>query len=207
MATVRITADIRQYVTNKITLLFQDRITAKEGELQHLDIALQVFMANISKEEFETAKKLNMDIKWVPEISSLSVVVEYEFEGIKRKAIFNVPFKPPVPAPSRFHEYNPSPWAVKPTLPCYPHAVQVLVAVEQLKKERDTLVTALSKVLTQCSTLRQVLEVWPTALDYMPESVKKRHAEKSEKRGPAVIEEVDDHAKMLLMKARMINGV
>lgn len=207
MATVRITDDIRRYVTQKINALFEDRIKAKEGELQHLDIALQVFMSNISKEEFEVAKKLNTDIKWVPEIGSLSVTVEYEFEGMKRKFYFSVPFKPPVPAPSRFHGYGQPPWAVKPTLPCYPHAVQVLLAVEQLNKERDTLVAALSKVLTQCSTLRQVLEVWPTALDYMPESVKKRHAEKSEKRGPTVIEGVDDHAKMLLMKARMINGV
>lgn len=207
MATVRITADIRHYVNNKINSLFQDRIATKESELQHLDIALQVFMSNISKEEFEIAKKLNTDIKWVPEISSLSVAIEYEFEDIKRKATFNVPFKPPVPAPSRFHGYGQSPWVVEPTLPCYPHAVQVLLAIEQLKKERHTLVTALSKVLTQCSTLRQVLEVWPTALDYMPESVKKRHAEKSEKRGPTVIEGVDDQAKMLLMKARMLNGV
>lgn len=207
MATVRITADIRQYVTSKINSLFQDRIATKESELQHLDIALQVFMANVSKEEFEAAKKLNTTLKWVPEISFLSVVIEYEFEGIKRKATFNVPFKPPVPAPSRFHGYGQPPWAVKPTLPCYSHAVQVLVAIEQLKKERDTLVAALSKVLTQCSTLRQVLEVWPTALDYMPESAKERHAEKSGKRGPTVIEGVDDHAKMLLMKARMINGV
>lgn len=207
MATVRITDDIRRHVTSKINSLFEDRIKAKEGELQHLDIALQVFMSNISKEEFEAAKKLNVDTKWVPEIGSLTVIIEYEFEGMKRKATFNVPFKPPVPAPSRFHGYSHSPWAVKPTLPCYPHAVQVLLAAEQLKKERDTLVGALSKVLTQCSTLRQVLEVWPTALDYMPESVKKRHAEKSEKRGSTVIEGVDDHAKMLLMKARMINGV
>jgi len=206
MATVRITTDIRQYVTNKINSLFQARIAAKESELQHLDIATQTFMSHISKEEFETAKKLNTDIKWVPEISSMFVAVEYEFEGIKRKSTFNVMFKPPVPAPSRFHGYSSTPWAVKPTLPCYQHAVQVLVAIEQLKKDRDTLVGALSKVLTQCSTLRQVLEVWPTALDYMPESAKKRHAEKSEKRGPAVIEEVDDHAKMLLMKARMLNG-
>lgn len=207
MATVRITSDIRQYVTNKINALFQDRITAKEGELQHLDIALQVFMSNISKDEFETAKKLNMDIKWVPEISTLPVTVEYEFEGVKRKVSFSVPFKPPVPAPARFREYGNPAWVVKPTLPCYPLAVEVLTAIEQLKKERDTLVAAIVKVLNQCSTLRQVLEVWPTALDYMPESVKKRHAEKVEKRGSTVIEEVDDHAKMLLMKARMINGV
>lgn len=207
MATVRITSDIRQHVTNKINSLFQDRITAKEGELQHLDIALQVFMSNISEDEFETAKKLNMDVKWVPEISMLSVVVEYDFEGVRRKASFSVPFKPPVPAPVRFHGYGISAWPVKSTLPCYPLAVEVLTAIEQLKKERDTLVAAIGKVLNQCSTLRQVLEVWPTALDYMPESVKKRHAEKSEKRGSTVIEEVDDHAKMLLMKARMINGV
>lgn len=207
MATVRITHDVRNHVVSKINALFEDRVKKEEAKLQHLDIANQVFMSLVSAQELEMAKKLNLDIKWIPEISMLSVTVEYKFEGKSKLASFSVPFKPPVPAPVSFQGYGAGSRKVKPTLPCYQHAVDVLVTMETIRKERDTLVQAISKVMQQCTTLRQVLDVWPTAMDYMPDEAKKRHAEKSEKRGPTVIDEVDDAAKMLLMKARMINGV
>ena len=207
MATVRITYDIRNHVVSKIDALFEDRVKKEEAKLQHLDIANQVFMSLVSAQELEMAKKLNLDIKWIPEISMLSVTAEYKFEGQSKVAAFSVPFKPPVPAPVSFQGYCAGPREVKPTLPCYQHAVDVLVTMETIRKERDTLVQAILKVMQQCTTLRQVLDVWPTAMDYMPDKAKKRHAEKSEKRGSTVIDEVDDAAKMLLMKARMINGV
>ena len=207
MATVRITSDIRKHVILKVNALFEDRVKKEEAKLQHLDIANQVFMSWVSAQELEMAKRLNLDTKWIPEISTLSVTVEYKFEDQSKLATFSVPFKPPVPAPISFHGYGAGSRKVKPTLLCYQHAVDVLVTMETIRKERDTLVQAISKVMQQCTTLRQVLDVWPTAMDYMPDEAKKRHAEKSEKRGPTVIDEVDDAAKMLLMKARMINGV
>ena len=207
MATVRITSDIRNYVVSKINALFEDRVKREEAKLQHLDIANQVFMSLVSAQELEMAKRLNLDNRWIPEISMLSVIVEYKFEGQSKVAAFSVPFKPPVPAPVSFQGYGPVSRKMKPTLPCYQHAADVLITMETIRKERDTLTQAISKVMQQCTTLRQVLDVWPTAMDYMPEGAKKRHAEKSKKRGSTVIDEVDDAAKMLLMKARMINGV
>jgi len=43
MATVRITQEIRQEVRRKIESLFEARIKKKFVELQHLDVAMQVF--------------------------------------------------------------------------------------------------------------------------------------------------------------------
>ena len=76
-------------------------------------------------------------------------------------------------------------------------------------KERDTLRDSIAQLLNSCGTLRQVLEKWPTALDFMSDEVKAKHAEKVDptKKETKVISEVDDQAKMLLMKARMLNGV
>lgn len=212
MATVRITQEIRQDVRRKIEDLFNARIKKKFEELNHLDVAMQVFMKHITPEEFAVAQKLNTDVKWVPEISSLRVHIAYtDIDGKENKRSFHVPFKPPVPAPASFHGYNYSSeeYIVHPSLPCYQPCVDVLLEHDRMVKERDTLRNSIAALLNSCSTLRQVLEKWPTALDFMSDEVKAKHAEKvaPTKKEAKVISEVDDQAKMLLMKARMLNSV
>ena len=212
MATVRITQEIRQDVRRKIEGLFDARIKKKLEELNHLDVAMQVFMRHITPEEFAIAQKLNTDVKWVPEISSLTVRIEYTgINGTEKNVTFTVPFKPPVPAPASFHGYSSSNEKniVHPSLPCYQPCVDVLLEHDRMVKERDTLRDSIAQLLNSCGTLRQVLEKWPTALDFMSDEVKARHAEKVDptKKEVKVISEVDDQAKMLLMKARMLNGV
>ena len=213
MATVRITQEIRQEVRRKIESLFDARIKKKYEELQHLDVAMQVFMRRVTPEEFAAAQKLNADVKWVPEISLLIVRIEYTgIDGAKKNVTFTVPFKPPVPAPQSFHGYRydiNEENVVHPSLPCYQPCVDVLLEHDRMVKERDTLRDSIAQLLDSCGTLRQVLEKWPTALDFMSDEVKAKHAEKvaSTKKEAKVISEVDDQAKMLLMKARMLNGV
>ena len=212
MATVRITDEIRRYVNKKIGLLFNARIKKKYEELQHLDVAMQVFMRLITPEEFAAAQKLNTDVEWVPKISDLFVHIAYTgIDGKEKKYSFTVPFKPPVPAPQSFHGYSPSNEKniVHPSLPCYQPCVDVLLVHDHMVKERDTLRDSIAQLLNSCGTLRQVLEKWPTALDFMSDEVKAKHAEKVNptKKETKVISEVDDRAKMLLMKARILNGV
>ena len=212
MATVRITQEIRQDVRRKIEGLFDARIEKKLEELNHLDVAMQVFMRRITPDEFATAQKLNSDVKWVPEISSLPVHIEYiGINGTEKNVTFTVPFKPPVPAPQSFHSYGYSneKHIVDPSLPCYQPCVDVLLEHDRMVKERNTLRDSIAQLLNSCGTLRQVLEKWPTALDFMSDEVKAKHAEKVDptKKETKVISEVDDQAKMLLMKARMLNGV
>ena len=212
MATVRITNEIRYAVRRKIESLFDARIQKKYEELQHLDVAMQVFMRLVTPEEFAAAQKLNTDVKWVPEISTLTVRIKYAgINGAEKNAMFTVPFEPPVPAPQSFHGYISSyeKRIVHPSLPCYQPCVDVLLEHDRMVKERDTLRDSIDQLLNSCGTLRQVLEKWPTALDFMSDEVKAKHAEKvaPTKKEAKVISEVDDQAKMLLMKARMLNGV
>ena len=212
MATVRINREIRYEVRRKIESLFDARLKKKYEELQHLDVAMQVFMRRITPEEFAAAQKLNTDVKWVPEISSLTVSIEYTgIDGAKKNVTFSVPFEPPVPAPQSFHGYSYSNEKniIHPSLPCYQPCVDVLLEHDRITEERDTLRDSIAQLLDSCGTLRQVLEKWPTALDFMPDKVKAKHAQKVDptKKEAKVISEVDDQAKMLLMKARMLNGV
>ena len=214
MATVRITRDIRNEVRRKIESLFDARIKKKHEELQHLDVGMQVLLSRVSAAQIEAAQKLNQDITWVPEISSLNVRIEYiGIDGKPKTAMFTVPFKPPVPAPQALHGYgsyhNNQKNIVRSNMACYQPCVDVLLEHDRIIKERDTLRDSISQLLNSCGTLRQVLEKWPTALDFMPDEVKAKHAEKvnPSKKEVKVISEVDEQAKMLLMKARMLNGV
>lgn len=212
MAVVKITQEIRRDVRRKIEALYEARIKKKHEELLHLDVAMQVFMRRITPEEFAAAQKMNANVKWVPEISSLTVRIEYTgIDGAKKLVAFIVPFKPPVPAPQPFHGYSPSNEKniVHPSLPCYQPCVDVLLEIDRMVNERDTLRDSIAQLLDSCGTLRQVLEKWPTALDFMSDEVRAKHAEKvaPTKKGGKVIADVDDQAKMLLMKARMLSGV
>lgn len=212
MATVRITQEMRNEVRRKIESLFDARIKKKYEELKHLDVAMQVFMCRITPEEFAAAQKLNANVKWVPEISALSVRIEYtSIDGDRREATFLAPFESPVPAPQSFHGYSSSndKNIVHPSLPCYQPCVDILLEQDRMVKERNTLRDSIAQLLDSCTTLRQVLEKWPTALDFMSDAVKAKHAEKVDpvEKRTKVISEVDDQAKMLLMKARMLNGV
>ncbi len=214
MATVRLTDQIRSAVHMKIEALFNDRIAKKHEELKHLDVGMQVLLSRVPAEQIEAAQKLNQDIAWIPELSSLNVRIEYIGIGGKLKtATFTVPFQPPVPAPQAFHGYstyqNDQKNVVKPTMACYQPCVDVLLEHDRIVQERDTLRDSIAALLKDCGTLRQVLEKWPTALDFMPDKVKAKHAEKADpsKKEVKVISEVDEQSKMLLMKARMLNGV
>ena len=92
---------------------------------------------------------------------------------------------------------------------CYQPCVDVLLEIDRMANERNILRDSIAQLLDSCSTLRQVLEKWPTALDFMSDEVRAKHAEKVDqtKKGAKVIADVDDQAKMLLMKARMLSGV
>lgn len=210
MAVVRITPQIRQHVINKINELFAKRIKAEHDKLQHLDVGMQVFMSRIDKEAFDLAVKLNaLNIKWVPEISSITVTIAYtDTNGLQKAYTFTVPFKPPIPAPSFMQGYQIeiAKNKVLPSMACYAPCVEALKAADAVVAERDTLINTISKLLQQCSTLRQVLDAWPTAMDYMPDEVRQRHAAKSAEKRKTEIDEVSEEAKILLMKARMING-
>ena len=212
MTTVRITDQIRREVRHKIESLYELRIKKKLEELQHLDVAMQVFMRLVTPEEFAAAQKLNTDVKWIPEISNFFVRISYAgLDGATKHVTLNVQFESPVPAPQSFHGYS-APYEqniVDPSLPCYQPCVDVLLEHDHMVKERNTLRASIDNLLSSCGTLRQVLEKWPTALDFMSDEVKAKHAEKVDpvKKKAKVIDEVDDQAKMLLMKARMLNGV
>lgn len=213
MATVRITNEIRQYVRARFMSMFHRRIEEKTKQLQHLGIANACYEAKVPQKYRDLAAQLNQDPDggWIEETTSFMVEMKYTTDvGTEKVVVFSVPFKPPVPLPQRLHgRYSLSRFQLTEELECYQHAKKVWLEVDQLTRERDNLIsTIVDGVLTQCSTLRQVLLVWPTALDFMPEAARQQHYAKTEKRSsnPAADIQIDDSVKVALMKARMTEG-
>lgn len=210
MATVRITNDILYHVKNKFEALYRERIERKQKELQNLDIGNVCYLHYVPAKYRELAQQLNADGDgpWLNLVSDINIQMTYlknDASRTEKTVTFSVPFRPPVPLPTRLRGYD-AKFKLLETMAPYEHAKKICLDLDAMREERDKLIDQIvNGVLTKCSTLRQVLELWPTALDFMPDEVKQRHAAKTEKR-QSVMEElsIDNDVKVSLMKARML---
>jgi hypothetical protein len=208
MASVRITEDIRNHVKAKIDALFADRKKNKLEELQHLDIGRQMYEKKIPAAARQLAETLNGTDsgRWVTERETLSVKMSYtDHKGVACTYSFQVKFVPPVLVPLRGFGEQYSTYEMPQDIAAYPLAVKVMREFAVICEECEKLHAALGGLFRASGTLRQVLERWPTALDFVDDATKKRHAAKTEKVERAEIPQVDIEAQALLMKARMLN--
>lgn len=212
MATVRITNDIRYHVKNKFEALYRERIERKQKELQNLDIGNVCYLHYVPAKYRELAQQLNADGDgaWLDTVSNIAIEMTYlknDANQTETTVTFTVPLKPPVPLPQRLRGYN-ARFKLLESMAPYEHAKKIYLDLDHMNEERDKLVAQIvDGVLTKCSTLRQVLEVWPTALDFMPDDVKQKHSAKT-KKCQSVVEElsIDNDVKVSLMKARMLTA-
>lgn len=212
MATVRITNDIRYHVQNKFYELYRERIERKQEELQNLDIGNVCYLHYIPAKYRELAQQLNADGdgEWLDTVNNINIKMTYLKNNADRTettVAFWVPFKPALPLPRRMLQYGAT-FELLESMAPYQHAKKIYLELDAMSEERDRLIEQIvNGVLTKCSTLRQVLELWPTAMDFMPDGVKQKHAAKTKKR-QSVVEElsVDNDVKVSLMKARMLTA-
>lgn len=210
MATVRITNDIRYHVKNKFEALYRERIERKQEELQNLGIGNVCYLHYVPAKYRELAQQLNADSDgaWFDTVSNIAIEMTYlknDANRTKTTVVFTVPFRPPVPLPQRLRGFNVR-FKLLESMAPYEHAKKIYLDLDTMNEERNKLIGQIvDGVLTKCSTLRQVLELWPTAMDFMPDEVKQRHAVKTEKR-QSVVEKlsIDNDVKVSLMKARML---
>lgn len=212
MATVRITNDIRYHVRNKFEELYRERIERKQKELQNLDIGNVCYLHHVPAKYRELAQQLDADGdgEWLDKVTNIIIEMSYlknDVNQTKATVVFVVPFNPPVPLPKRMRGYG-AKFKLLESMAPYEHAKKIYLDLDAMNEERGKLIGQIvDGVLTKCSTLRQVLELWPTAMDFMPDEVKRKHAAKTEKR-QSVAEElsIDNDVKVSLMKARMLTA-
>jgi hypothetical protein len=210
MATVRITNDIRHHVKDRFEALYRERIERKRKELQNLDIGNVCYLHYVPAKYRELAQQLNADGDgpWLNLVSDVNIQMNYrKNDGTERTVAFTVPLRPPVPLPTRLRGYD-AKFKLLETMAPYEHAKKIFLDLDTMNEERDKLIDQIvDGVLIKCSTLRQVLELWPTAMDFMPDEVKQKHSAKTEKR-QSIVEElsIDNDVKVSLMKARMLTA-
>ena len=211
MASVRITDDIRRHVRNKLEALYSARTERKKQELRNLGIGNACYQHYVPAEYRDLAQQLNADPDgpWLNVVSDITIEITYlanDANRTKKTAIVgSVPLTPPVPLPQRRRGYS-TKFKLLESMALYEPAKNILLEIDAMAKERDKLIVQLvNGILTECTTLRQVLELWSTALDFMPDEVKQKHAAKTEKR-KSVAEKlsIDDDVKVSLMKVRML---
>lgn len=208
MAVVRISRGLRWDIIDNIENLYRPRIQNKLKELETLPIAEEVFFKYVPKDEFQIAVELNKKNRWVDSVGSFPVVIHFtDNEGKPRTHTTSVKLKNPMPAPKNiFDGFNK--FIVDDSLSCHKECERILREADQMTKERDSLKDSIAKILDNCSTLQQLVKVWPTALDFVPEQVKSRYfAETDKKKKKSNQVEIDDETKVLLTKARMLSGV
>lgn len=211
MATVRITHEIRQQVRNKLQGMYNTRIRKKTEELEHINAAEACYRKHIPERYRSLAAQLNSDPdgRWADETASISIAVYYpnpdNLEADRVRDTFSASFVRPVPMPQRLRYHT---FELTEDLEPYEHAKRILIERRSIANECDRVIRSIvDDVLGKCTTLRQVLELWPTALDFMSDEVRAKHAEKPKRRSKKVVEEleIDSDVKVSLMKARMLN--
>lgn len=212
MSTVRITNHIRNHVRDRLEELYRERLYRKQKELQNLDIGNTCYLYYVPAKYRELAQQLNADSggPWLDTVNNIIVEMDYlknDANCAKTTIVFTAPLDPPAPLPQHLRGYGVR-FKLLESMAPYEHAKKICLDLDAMVEERNKLIHQLvNDVLTKCVTLRQVLELWPTAMDFMPDEVKQKHAAKTEKRR-SVVEElsIDDDVKVSLMKARMLTA-
>lgn len=215
MASVRITHSIRHYVRSRLNELFAKRVADKRTELQTLGLGTSCYNYYVPEKYRNMVANLNADPDgpWTDPISDAMILMQYTgLDDSQRQVSFSVPMDSPVFVPQRFgsgYWSKAAKFDLTKEIAGYESAKKIWLEIDQLEKEERTLITTIVEgVLVQCGTLRQVLEVWPTALDFMPSTVRDVHYAKTEKRktNSTADIQIDDSVKVALMKARMTQG-
>ena len=205
MATVRISDSIRHHVKQKILLMYAKRIDEALREAATVPgICNDIYTRAYSTEIRHHAAALPKN--WLPHPETINVTVEWkEPDGSTYTQTLKISWRPPSPMPADWL-YS-GIWVLKPGDSSHAETVEKIKHYLSLNKERDDLVASLvDNLLCRCSTLRQVLEVWPQALEFMPDDVLSKHnavVGKREKLDLSTIV-VDDQTKANMLKARLL---
>ena len=209
MATVRINQSHRDYARNRISESFQKRINALHEKQHKLDL-LSAYIDAVGRKQYYEIEALSSSTrdKYVKKSSNISFT--FTFSKNREKSLvhtFTHAFSFPVYITAEMDSYyHPRAVTVSEDHPVAIEVRKLIEEVELLVKQRDALIDQLiNHVMVERTTLQGVLEVWPSALDFLPEDVRQRHAAPNPKREPRKEIELSDDAKVSLITVRLLD--
>lgn len=208
MATVRITNDLRHDILTSLGSMYLNRRRNLQDQLVKLPIGNEAILAALNPKDLELARQLNTHAAWVAERTQVSVTITFtDNKGNRQKHYQAYSVNPSIPAPANLYAPDRHSIDLPTSAPSYPAAARILTDLFIIAEESKELHRSIGALLDSCSTLRQLLEVWPSALSHLPPDALRRHAMKAEKRSASrEAPTVDDATKHLLIKASLLKN-
>lgn len=216
MATVKLTLNLKDAIINNIQNSYNERAKVPIDALSKMDLGTEVYRLTFKENEVLLAQQLNnMSSEiWVPAATTVMVEIKYP-SAVKEDTEYSraISYKLPMPmiAPMRrlrngyITELR---LELPPHAPSYEAVIKLLQEHEAIGEEcRQTVKTIERDILNKCATLKQLLEVWPNAVEYIPEYAKERHNLKvTAKKTPPTEIVISDEIKASLIKTRMLTS-
>ena len=216
MATVKLTYGLKQDIIDNIQTSYRDRAEIPLDALEKMDLGTEAHRVTFKEDEILLAQQLNdmSTEKWISKATSVIVKITYlsvtdEDTIISRDVRYMLPNPMIVPTDRLRSGYAPEIRLDLPAhAPSYEAAVKLLQEHDTIDAERRQTVRAIEhNILDKCATLKQLLEVWPNAMEFIPEYAKERHNLKvvAKKSAPTEIT-ISDEIKASLIKTRMLTA-
>ncbi len=201
MATVRMSSNLRYEILNNVEKMFKVRIDKLrqevEGEIQsmHKQIADAIIPADVVNELAKS--RYNGYV-----VRNSYVPVQLIFSK-KHNLQFRLNLSPELALKQRNGYVETISIGVD--NPIYKVIQDVFQPYMNLVDEKDTLLEQIKKLLNQATTLKRLIEVWPSALEFVDSETRTRHAEKTTytKNTEEIV--IDQDTKVNLLKARMLS--
>lgn len=204
MASVRITNDMRYHVQNKIDEMYQNRIAKLENEINAMPMGNETAMAHINPHELEIVQQLNSKRKWLHHATTIYVKARFrDSKGKQHDDVRAFALKPTFPIPVNMHGAHID---IRDSQPSYAKYIELLAQRMDTYNEQHALKSSISELMNHCTTLQQLLEAWPSALDYVQQQYRERFYSKTEKKEKKEAAVVDDETKLLLFKANLLKN-
>lgn len=195
MAAVKMTPNIKFSINSQIEQKYNELIEKQHAQIENQQY-VELFYRMIVDEETE---KLANQLPRTMVTHGDTILFKY------KNRTYEVPLGRKRPISD---EYS-NPYMAHSELPCaLPFRLQTLfdgVHAEhsRLQKEKEVLLAEISRIMDSCRTLKQLLEVWPSALEFCDSDIQARHRRPETKRFKKEDVELADDAKLALVKVRM----
>lgn len=203
MATIRMSANLTYEINRNIENMFMSRLSAAKA-------AAEKEVGNYAEEVLEliVPKELLSYVYNHPEHAikfmgtTRQLYVNYTIEGLHFSSCFTYNRNIPEPRTRYFTiDKNSAPGL-------YAKIARAQETYVSVIKEKTELLAQTKVLLNSVATFKQLLDVWPSAIEFVSEEVKKRHYAKQTytKRAKPVVQ-LDEKIKANLLKARIASDI
>lgn len=196
MAAVKLTPNVKASILGQINDKYNELKNAQQNRIEPAPYPEMCYRTVVSEELEQQALALPKDMV------NYGETIRFIYDG----KIYQLPLGRSRPLPASYENAYQTRVALPKSPPEeFQKLVQdIKINVAQLSQEHNTLNTDIKRVMESCRTLKQLLEIWPSALDFCDSSIRNRHARPETKRFKATTaEKLTDEAKLALVKVRM----